>query len=167
VRFDAKGNPGSVERLGVALEPKEAYELRGDGSGGCEDPLMAYTAHSVNGPRIALATSKDLVHWQRLGLATFSPYRGIKFEGASVFPVAIPCPSGKPSIAILHQPLFPGTRPEESVRKHPARAVDLHHESIWISYCPMDPGGNLKACHFESHHRLVAPVERWEWLKIG
>ena len=38
---------------------------------------------------------------------------------------------------ILHRPLFPGTRQEETV-KHPAtRMVDIDHESIWISYCPM------------------------------
>jgi predicted GH43/DUF377 family glycosyl hydrolase len=134
---------------------------------------MTYTAHSPNGPRVALATSKDLFHWQRLGLATFSPYRGIEFQGvdnkdASVFPVAIPSRSGRPALAILHRPLFPGTRPEETVRKRPARMVDLHRESIWISYCPLEPGREeLRACHFESHHRLVAPVERWERLKIG
>ncbi|WP_245284865.1 hypothetical protein [Bradyrhizobium sp. th.b2] len=42
---------------------------------------MTYTAHSPNGPRIALAISEDLFRWQRLGLATFQPYEGIEFEG--------------------------------------------------------------------------------------
>ena len=60
---------------------------------------MTYTALSPEGPRIALAISEDLFHWQRLGLATFRPYDGIEFDGvdnkdASVFPVAIPDPSG-------------------------------------------------------------------------
>ena len=74
---------------------------------------MTYTALSPNGPRIALAISEDLFRWQRLGLATFRPYDGIEFDGvdnkdASVFPVAIPDPSGQPAMAILHRPLFPG-----------------------------------------------------------
>jgi len=80
-------------------------------AGGCEDPritfveplwryVMTYTALSPKGPRIALALSEDLFRWQRLGLATFRPYDGIEFDGvdnkdASVFPVAVPDPSGQ------------------------------------------------------------------------
>src|SRR5580658_7839684 len=78
VRFNEAGDPAGVERLGIALEPEADYELR-PGGGGCEDPritfleplgryLMTYTAFSPLGPRIALATSTDLFHWQRLGL---------------------------------------------------------------------------------------------------
>ena len=125
VQFSEAGDPVGVERLGIALEPEADYEQRRDGTGGCEDPritfveplrryVMTYTAHSSDGPRIALAISDDLFRWQRLGLATFQPYEGIEFEGvdnkdASVFPVAIPDPSGQPSMAILQRPLFPGT----------------------------------------------------------
>src|SRR5207244_7700509 len=148
VLFNEAGNPTGVERLGIALEPETEYERLPNGGGGCEDPritfveplqryVMAYTALSPKGPRIALAISEDLFHWQRLGLATFRPYKGIEFDGvddkdASVFPVAIPDPAGKPAMAILHRPLFPGTRPEETARHPAARAVDLHRESIWI-----------------------------------
>jgi hypothetical protein len=76
-----------------------------------------------------LGDSEDLFHWHRMGLATFEPYDGIEFNGiddkdASVFPVAVPDPSGQPALAVLHRPLFPGTRPEEEAR-HPAREVDL------------------------------------------
>jgi predicted GH43/DUF377 family glycosyl hydrolase len=86
--------------------------------------MMTYTALSPRGPRIALAASKDLFHWQRLGLATFAPRHRIEFsdvddKDASLFPVAIPNPSGKPELAILHRPLFPGTRPKE-IARHPA-----------------------------------------------
>src|ERR1035437_5395004 len=100
---------------------------------------MTYTAHSRNGPRIALAISEDLSRWQRLGLATFRPYQGIEFDGvdnkdASVFPVAIPDPSGRPSLALLHRPLFPGTPPDETAQDPASRVVDLQRESIWISY---------------------------------
>src|SRR5271163_2639078 len=153
VRFNKAGDPAGVERLGIALEPEADYERRADGGGGCEDPritygedlkryVMTYTALSSQGPRIALALSEDLFHWQRLGLATFRPYKGIEFDGvdnkdASVFPVAIPDPLGKPAMAILHRPLFPGTRPEETVCKPASRVMDLYRESIWISYCPL------------------------------
>lgn len=185
VLFNEVGNPIGIERLGIALEPEADYELRSDGSGGCEDPritfveplrhyIMTYTAHSPNGPRIALAVSEDLFHWKRLGLATFEPYHGIDFvhvgnKDASVFPVAIPNHAGKMQLAILHRPLFPGTLPEETGGKAESRLVDLDHESIWISYCPMALDGN-EPHHlglFNSHHRLATPVSPWERLKIG
>ncbi|MBK5278505.1 MAG: glycosidase [Bacteroidia bacterium] len=185
VKFNREGDPTGVERLGIALEPEADYELRPDGSGGCEDPritfverfqnyLMTYTAHSPIGPRIAFAVSKDLFNWKRLGLATFEPYDGIDFvhvdnKDASVFPIAIPNHSGKMQMAIIHRPLFPGTRPEETACQPKTRLVDLDHESIWISYCPMELDG-LKPNHlglFNSHHRLATPVSPWERLKIG
>jgi predicted GH43/DUF377 family glycosyl hydrolase len=184
VKFDETGDPVGVERLGIALEPEADYERRLDG-GGCEDPritygedlkryVMTYTALSPEGPRIALALSEDLIHWQRLGLATFRPYEGIEFDGvdnkdASVFPVAIPDPDGKPAMAILHRPLFPGTRPEETAGQSASRVVDRHRESIWISYCPLGEGGcePYHLCHFEMHDRLATPVAPWEQLKIG
>lgn len=185
VRFNQTGDPNGVERLGIALEPEVDYERRQDGSGGCEDPritfvaplrryVMTYTAHSQHGPRIALAISEDLFRWQRLGLATFRPYEGIEFEGvdnkdASVFPVAIPHPSGQLSMAILHRPLFPGTRPQETACHPASRLVDLDRESIWMSYCStgMVDCEPTHLCHFGSHRRLAAPVAPWERLKIG
>ena len=184
VIFNDAGNPIDVERLGIALEPEADYELRSDG-GGCEDPrisymerlqcyLMSYTALSPIGPRIAFAVSDDLFHWKRLGLATFEPYKGIDFvnvdnKDASLFPVAIPNHAGKMQMAIIHRPLFYGTRPEETVRKAKSRIIDLDHESIWISYCPISLEGfepNLLGL-FNSHHRLASPVSPWERLKIG
>jgi predicted GH43/DUF377 family glycosyl hydrolase len=185
VVFDAAGDPVKVERLGIALEPEADFEHRHDGTGGCEDPritfveplrryVMTYTAYSQDGPRIALAISEDLFRWQRLGLATFRPYDCIEFEGidnkdASVFPIAIPDPSGQASLAILQRPLFPGTRPEETACHPGSRLVDLDRESIWISYCSMAMAdcAPYHLCHFGSHHRLASPVATWERLKIG
>jgi predicted GH43/DUF377 family glycosyl hydrolase len=185
VRFNAAGDPCGVDRLGIALEPEAAYERRLDGSGGCEDPritfmeplghyVMTYTAVSSKGPRIALAVSEDLFHWQRLGLATFLPYDGIEFDGvddkdASIFPLAIPDPSGQPALALLHRPLFPGTRPEETAGHSASREVDLALESVWISYHDLAIEGHepYHLCHFTSHHRLATPVAPWERLKIG
>jgi len=184
VRFDRAGDPTGVERLGIALEPETDYELR-PGGGGCEDPrvtfmepfgryVMTYTAYSPVGPRIALAESEDLLRWTRLGLATFAPYRGIDFvhvdnKDASLFPVAIPNHAGKLQLAIIHRPLFPGTRPEETSREAKPRMVDLDHESIWISYCPIGREGPepRPLSLFNSHHRLATPVSPWERLKIG
>ncbi len=184
VRFNDDGDPCGVERLGIALEPKAAYELHAHG-GGCEDArvtfvdrfqryLMTYTAFSSLGPRIALAVSKDLFHWTRLGLATFEPYRGIDFvnvddKDASLFPVAIPNHAGRMQLAMIHRPLFAGTRPEEKVYESGPRLVDLDHESIWISYCPMKLEGLEpdRLGLFNSHHRLATPVAPWEALKIG
>jgi len=185
VKFNEAGDPCGVERLGIALEPEADYELVPHGGGGCEDPritfmerlqryVMTYAALSPIGPRIALAVSEDLIHWKRLGLATFEAYRGIDFahvdnKDASVFPVAIPNHAGKMQMAILHRPLFPGSRPEETACEPESRVVDLDHESIWISYCPVALDG-LKPNQlglFNSHHRLATPVSAWERLKIG
>jgi len=186
VLFNGEGDPTGVERLGMALEPEAEYELRSDGGGGCEDPrvtfveplgsyVMTYTAFSPQGPRIALAISKDLFHWQRLGLVNFTNYHdgrdpdGVDDKDASLFPVAIPNPSGRPELAILHRPLFPGTRPEETALHPASRHVDLNRESIWISYCERAPTGDplSRFGRFASHHRLASPVSPWERLKIG
>jgi len=185
VRFNDAGDPSGVERLGIALEPEADYERRSNGSGGCEDPritfveplqhyVMTYTELSPSGPRIALAMSEDLFHWKRIGLATFEPFQGIDFvhvdnKDASIFPVAIPNHAGKMQLGLLHRPLFPGTRPEETACQSESRIVVLDHESIWISYCPMPPKGLVphRFGLFNSHHRLTTPVSPWERLKIG
>jgi len=186
VRFNQAGDPEGVERLGIALEPEADYERRPGGGGGCEDPritfveplqryLMTYTAFSTQGPRIASALSADLFHWKRLGLATYGRYHGVEIasvddKDASLFPVAIPNPTGHLELAMLHRPLFDGTRPEETCRHPKRREVDLDRESIWISYCRMvldghEPPSRLGA--FACHHRLATPVSPWERLKIG
>jgi predicted GH43/DUF377 family glycosyl hydrolase len=115
-----------------------------------------------------------LFHWRRLGLATFAPYHGIDFvhvnnKDASLFPAAIANHAGKMQMALLHRPLFPGTRPEETARQHGRREVDADHESIWISCCPMTTD-SVEVQHlglFNSHRRLAAPVAPWARLKVG
>jgi len=186
VRFNQAGDPAGVERLGVALEPEADYELRAGGGGGCEDPritfveplqryLMTYTAFSSLGPRIAFALSADLFQWRRLGLATYGRYHGVEIaevddKDASLFPVAILNPSGHLELAMLHRPLFPGTRPEETARRPARREVDLNRESIWISYSRLALDGREPMARlgpFACHHRLATPVSSWERLKIG
>jgi len=189
VSFDGEGNPSGVERLGLALEPEADYELH-PGGGGCEDPrvtfleplgryIMTYTAYSSRGPRIALAESKDLFHWTRLGPATFDPcdgtecstqdFTGIDNKDGVLFPALLSDHRGQSSVALIHRPLFKGTDAHETVQ-HPApRNVELANESIWISYCPVDgeDGQPRRLGHFRSHHRLACPVAPWERLKIG
>jgi predicted GH43/DUF377 family glycosyl hydrolase len=183
VLFDKAGDPVGVERMGYALEPETDYELRPDG-GGCEDArvtyvdalghyVMTYTAFSPQGPRIALARSPDLITWERIGLARFHDYEGIAFDGiddkdGSVFPQLIADPAGKSSIALLHRPLFPGTRPEELVIHGHRPPADLDLQSIWISYWHMDAGTHMTHGNsFVAHRRLARPEAAWETLKIG
>lgn len=186
VRFDGQGNPAGVERLGIALSPEADYETWPDGRGGCEDPrvtfveplghyVMTYTAWSEQGPRIAIAHSADLLRWDRVGLAKFNAYHDIQMQGvdnkdATVFPAFIDDPANHPSVAMLHRPLFPGTRPEEVVS--PAVETPDHEafQTIWISYWHWraDQNAYEPAGHrFVSHRPLAMPEFSWEKLKIG
>ena len=82
-----EGVPVSVERRGIVLEPDEGWE-RGVDHGGVEDPrvtwlpdlgvhIMTYVAFGPLGPRLALATSKDLRSWTRLGPVLFRVRAGL------------------------------------------------------------------------------------------
>ena len=183
VIFDADGEPAGVERMGIALEPEADYELRGEGMGGCEDPritfvetielyVMTYTAFSERGPRIAIAVSRDLLQWERLGLAHFEPEGNITFDvdnkDAVVFPRPVPNPSGNLDFAMLHRPYFSGHQEQEAIRLGEERNLDLSRESIWLSYGPThrhdDPE---ELTRFASHVPLATPLAEWENVKIG
>jgi predicted GH43/DUF377 family glycosyl hydrolase len=202
VRFNDDGDPIGVERLGIALEPSEPYEKR-PGGGGVEDPrityfepaqryVMTYTAWSANGPRIAMAVSKDLFAWERLGLVEFAPgpidFNGVDNKDAVIFPRLIGDPHGLPSLTLVHRPLFPGTMPQEvwaqasselpfgagPADTGPAAGDEtkaerhrrLRHESIWLSYCH-EPLELASLCRFHAHHRLLSPRASWERIKVG
>lgn len=180
VIFNEAGDPVDVERLGIALEPEADYEKRPNGGGGCEDPrityvkpvehyIMTYTAYGPKGPRIAMARSKDLFHWERLGLVSFLPYEHIDDKDASFFPIALPSPHNHTSMALLHRPLFKGSSPEEIVKGGEHHIKDKSKESIWISYFNLKQGKetSLENAIFTSHHRLAHPVQPWENIKIG
>jgi len=180
VRFDTAGDPVGVERLGIALEPAADYERNG-----CEDarvaffaPLdlyvMAYTAFSDRGPRVALAISADLFRWERLGPVRFMPQDNVDFgdvanKDALPFPVPVPSPSGRAALALIHRPLFPGSEPAAIAGRPTPRRVDLPHESLWISFCDLAAkmdGPTYLAC-YQEHHRLASPVAPWERVKVG
>jgi predicted GH43/DUF377 family glycosyl hydrolase len=186
VEFDAAGEPVGVERLGIALEPETDYEKWPDGRGGCEDPrvsyveplghyVMTYTAWSQRGPRIAIARSDDLLKWYRMGLARFTKYHDIAMDGidnkdAAVFPEFIDDPDDRPSVAMLHRPLFPGTRPEEKVCAGAPGPEHDELQTIWISYWHWhaDSGTFKPQGHrLASNRPLAMPKYDWEKLKIG
>ena len=72
------------------LYPEEDKFKEIEWPGGCEDPrvaktknglyVMFYTAWNRNVPRLAVATSKDLVSWEKHGLAFEKAYEG-RFNG--------------------------------------------------------------------------------------
>jgi predicted GH43/DUF377 family glycosyl hydrolase len=177
--------PVGVERLGIALEPHEPYEVS-QGGGGVEDarvvyvPLlkqfvMTYTAFVPNEARIAVAVSEDLETWKRLGVLRYT--RSARSWGEELtgnkdgvfFPEPVLDPRGVRSFAIVHRPttrihLQFGTR--QFIR--PARGL-LKHESLWISYVPIDAvlADPSELTEFGHHEHLMSAVSPWEAVKIG
>lgn len=181
VQFDAAGNPVAVERRGYVLEPTEPYEQNAR-TAGCEDPritwvaalnqyVMVYVAYGPLGPRVALAVSSDLLHWQRIGPAKFafeSRWR-VDFDlydnkDAFLFPEPVRDPRGHLALAMMHRPSnVQGGRTvlPEGVREPRA--------AIWISYCPLERAhADPQALLHWQHHELVATsLHDWEETKIG
>lgn len=186
VAFDQGRVPVRVERLGVALEPEEAWECH-EGGGGVEDPritylprlgrwIMTYAAFGPLGPRIGLASSADLEHWHRLGPASFAYDATLATDlnlypnkDALFFPEPVTDPSGRPAYAMLHRPIWDlsWVRAGEG-EPLPAGLADPR-PGIWVSFVAVaavdeDPRALTR---FE-HHRLVAlPEQPWEAVKIG
>lgn len=186
VNFDDEGDPVGVTRLGYALEPEAHFERskRGTG-GGVEDPritfveplgcwVMAYTALSALGPRIALAVSKDLFTWERLGLLRYQPTSLVDFtqfdnKDGMLFPDAVLDTQGRPALAILHRPRYLRHSPDGTISLEVPEEVDEERESIWIAYISLDKAKedvrNLTDAY--DCRLLAAPVEPWESVKVG
>jgi len=152
----------------VALEPQEPYELWADGKGGgVEDPritplddfyYMTYTAfgtvEGITAPRIAFARSRDLSHWQRLGLIRFDPLETAAGEQAPGFDLntvpnkdAVLFPkriNGR--YCMLHRPMF-----------DPATGMP---QSIWMSWSD-------DLLNWTGHRLVMAPELPWERIKVG
>jgi len=185
VRFD-DGAPVGVERLGVALEPDELWE-RHRGGGGVEDPritsvpalgcwVMTYTAVGPLGPRIALAASTDLEHWERLGPVGFAYDPAVRADlnlypnkDALLFPEPVPGPDGEPAFAMLHRPMWDLSWSNPAEGEAPPPGLPDPRPGIWVSYTPAkdvlaDPVHLTRL----RDHRLVALPERpWESAKLG
>ena len=179
------GNPVGVERMGCVLEPQEEYERAAHHGGGVEDPritwieplgvwVMAYVALSNLGPRIALAISRDLFHWDRLGLLQYEITCGVDFgqygnKDGMFFPEPVMDADGRLSLAILHRPTYLVHRPDGTVGQDvPCDAPD-DRESVWIAYISLeDARRDIRALAHVYNCELVAtPRETWEALKIG
>ena len=75
------------------LYPDESKFKQYDYPGGCEDPrvveiedgqyVMAYTAWNYDVPRLSIAVSKDLFHWEKKGPAFAAAYNGKFLNKAS------------------------------------------------------------------------------------
>lgn len=186
VRFDGE-TPVGVERLGVALEPHESYEVS-PGGGGVEDPrvvyvplleryVMTYTAFVPNEPRVAVAISSDLLTWQRLGVLRFeimADGRDLNACGnkdAALFAEVVSDPQGVPSFAILHRPTtrFHFRRHHDGTKIVPPPSGDETHENIWISYIPVKAvvADIATLTSVRRHERVMAPEQSWETKKVG
>ena len=185
VHFDAAGDPAGVTRLGYVLEPEEEYERSERSAGGVEDPrvtyveplgrwVMAYTAVSRLGPRIAIAVSVDLFHWERLGLLQYEPTGSVDFnlydnKDGMLFPDVVLDPVGKPALAILHRPRYLIHQADGTVLLEVPGDVQEERESIWIAYISLerarDDIRNLVQVY--APELLAVPEEPWESVKIG
>jgi predicted GH43/DUF377 family glycosyl hydrolase len=181
VLFETQDNPVSVKRMGYALEPSESYE-RNARTAGCEDPritfveplgyyVMTYTAFGPLGPRIALARSKDLMTWERIGPVKFAfmPQYGVDFDlydnkDAYLFPQPVRDPHGRLALAMIHRPS--NVQGGMLVVPH---GVTETRASMWISYCDIEQAQRdpAKLLMWRDHHLLATPQEPWEQLKIG
>ena len=186
VELDAAGIPRSVERLGVVLESQESWEKNALG-GGVEDPritylpaldrhVMVYTAYGPLGPRVAIATSDDLMVWERLGPASFAyePELGSDLQlypnkDAMFFPEPIPGPDGVPSYAMLHRPMWDLSWIREGEGESLPHGLHDPRPGIWVSFTPAAAvARDIRSLARLADHRLVAlPEQPWEALKIG
>jgi predicted GH43/DUF377 family glycosyl hydrolase len=181
VEVNDQGDPMGVERQGIAIEPREFYELRPEkNTGGCEDPrityieaihryVMVYCAWGAAGARLALAASTDLRSWERLGLVDFEPREDPRYrvdfdnyynKDGVLFPEPVTAPDGTPALALLHRPVYGDHIPNGITDPRPA---------IWISYCPLEAAcRSLSAlCDMRQHQVLIEPQFEWEELYIG
>ncbi len=178
-----RGKGYGVERFGFALEPKAPYELRPQSGYGCEDArvtflpvldeyLMAYTAFGPDGPRIAIARSKDALEWERLGLVRFEHPGATDGDDkdAAFFPEPVISPDGVRSIAFYHRPMLhlstvDGIAAVPMIQKMPW----ADRESIRIAYVPLeDVLVDRRALLVARESALVlSPEQRWGTIRVG
>ncbi len=182
-RVSMQGGKVTVERLGFALEPEAAYELRPQRGYGCEDPritfipvldefLMTYTAFGPQGPRIAVARSRDGRNWARLGLVQFE-YPGATQgddKDAAFFPEPVTSPTGIRSLAFYHRPMLHLSTVDARAAIPFIQKLALpDRESIRIAYVPLDAAlADRRALLTVRESTLaLAPEERWGSLRVG
>ena len=184
VRYEGE-TPVGVERHGIALEPREPYEV-GPGGGGVEDPrvvyvapinryVMTYTAFVPYEPRIAIAVSDDLWTWRRLGLLRYEAMSNVPDlnlcgnKDAALFSEVVFDPNGEPSLAILHRPTTRVHVHHEGADVTKPPSGEETRENMWISYVALDAvvADIASLTSVRQHERVMAPEQPWERLKVG
>lgn len=136
---------------------------------------MTYTAFVPYEPRVAMAVSRDLLTWERLGLVRYEVLAGgpdlnrCGNKDAVVISEPVLDPEGVPSLAMLHRPTTC-----VRLREHGADVIappEGHEpsENIWVSYVALDAlaGGIRNLTSLHRHERVMAPERPWEATKIG
>jgi beta-1,2-mannobiose phosphorylase / 1,2-beta-oligomannan phosphorylase len=182
-RVRQAGKAFETERLDFALEPEAPYELRPETGYGCEDPrvtyiavlasyVMAYTAVGTDGPRIALAISKDAYHWERLGLVSFAGTANVVGDDkdAAFFPAPVLSPKGRRSLAFYHRPMLhlssvDGRAAIPMIERMPFE----DRESIRIAYVPLNAAlkDRRNLCNVSESVQVLSPDPRWGSIKVG
>jgi predicted GH43/DUF377 family glycosyl hydrolase len=172
-----------VERLGFALQPEAPYELRPRPGYGCEDPrvtyvpvlesyVMAYTAVGPDGPRIALALSKDAYHWERLGPVNLAGTGNVAGDDkdAAFFPAPVVAPGGRKCLAFYHRPMLHLSSVDGRAAVPMIERMPLEdRESIRIAYVPLAPllKDRRKLCNVSESVQVLCPDAKWGSIKIG
>jgi beta-1,2-mannobiose phosphorylase / 1,2-beta-oligomannan phosphorylase len=184
VRTNAKEGGGfDAERLGYSLVPEAPYEIRPSPGYGCEDPratyvpvlesyVMPYTAFGPDGPRIAIAVSKDAYRWERLGLVGFDG-AGVMVgddKDAAFFPEPVTSPAGVKSLAFYHRPMLhlsavDGRAAIPMIERMPFE----DRESIRIAYVPLDAvlEDRKNLLNVKESVQVLSPDANWGSIKIG
>jgi predicted GH43/DUF377 family glycosyl hydrolase len=177
------GDRFTFERDGFAIEPDAPYELRPHPGYGCEDPrvtfipaidlyVMAYTAFGPQGPRIAVAVSKDALKWKRVGLMHFDkPGMHIGDDkDAAFFPEPVISPAGVLSLALYHRPMLhlsavDGRAAIPMIERMPF----ADRESIRMAYVPFEPVLENVENILDVHESVLvmSPDAQWGSLKLG
>jgi beta-1,2-mannobiose phosphorylase / 1,2-beta-oligomannan phosphorylase len=180
------GVPVGVQREGVVLEPDRGWE-RGAANAGVEDPrvtfiprlglhVMTYVAFGPLGPRTAVAVSRDLRDWRRLGPALFAYDDALDVDlnlfhnkDTVFFPEPVTAPDGVESLAVLHRPMWDLGEIRDGQGVHLPAGITDARQSIWISYVPLhDVLADITSLvHWRGHRFLAGPQYPFEEIKIG
>jgi predicted GH43/DUF377 family glycosyl hydrolase len=183
VRVAERNGTFAVDRDGFALEPEASYEVRPSPGYGCEDPrvtfvpvldryVMAYTAFGPQGPRIAIALSRNGHDWERIGLMRFEQPGMVDGDDkdAAFFPEPVLSPRGERCLAFYHRPMLhlsavDGRAAIPLIERLPFE----DRESIRIGYVPLEPalqsqGALLDVCESAI---VLSPDAQWGSIKVG
>ncbi|MBS1995482.1 MAG: hypothetical protein JSS86_04195 [Cyanobacteria bacterium SZAS LIN-2] len=187
------GVEAPFERVGFALVPQSRYERRRRvnaqgvsemvGGEGCEDPrvtfvpvldcyLLCYTAFGFDGPRIAVAMSRDGYKWQRLGLLRIPDEFGLAKDDkdAAFFPDVVLSPDKTLSLALLHRPM-PNLAPADGLDavQTTLKAAPSKRQCVRIAYIPLAPVlEDIRNVLAVAESRVVLePTLPWGHFKVG